>query len=425
MNARSTIAWLIVIGGLGLNCAAAAPQSEATILNQPTLTGNWWGVRDNLAEHGLTFDLSLTQFFQGVTSGGVDKAFQYGGKVDSYIKFDAGKANWWPGFNVIAHVETRYGEDVNNTDGMLTFGNFNMNFPRSAQTVTGVTALKVTQTLGNHFMLIAGKINTLDDFRLNFTGFNGRDRFMNSAVVANVINARTIPYSTYGAGFAIFENKGPEFTFLVRDPDDHATTVDLDELFAHGVLLTASLRLPITPMGLPGTQVFGANWSSRDYTSRDPSAWVSIPGQEITTPTESGSWALWYNFDQHLWIDPADKDRWLGIFGMAGASDANPNAVAWNATVGMGGGGLVPGRKYDTFGVAYFQIGLSDDFKDLLSSSLAPPGLAQRNEQGVEMYYNAAITPWCHLTFDLQIVEPSTRDVDTTVLLGTRLKIDL
>jgi len=37
---------------------------------------------------------------------------------------------------------------------------------------------------------------------------------MNSAAVANVINGRTIPYSTYGAGFAVFADRGPEFTFL-------------------------------------------------------------------------------------------------------------------------------------------------------------------------------------------------------------------
>jgi hypothetical protein len=48
---------------------------------------------------------------------------------------------------------------------------------------------------------------------------------MNSAVVAN-INGRTIPYSTYGAGFAVFADQGPEFTFLVRDPDNHPTTTD-------------------------------------------------------------------------------------------------------------------------------------------------------------------------------------------------------
>jgi hypothetical protein len=85
--------------------------------------------------------------------------------------------------------------------------------------------LKLTQRLFDHLLLIAGKINTLDGFRLNYTDGNGLDRFMNSAVVAN-INGRTIPYSTYGAGFAVFADQGPEFTFLVRDPDNHPTTTD-------------------------------------------------------------------------------------------------------------------------------------------------------------------------------------------------------
>jgi len=36
---------------------------------------------------------------------------------------------------------------------------------------------------------------------------------MNSAAVANVINGRTIPYSTYGAGFAVFANQPSQQTW--------------------------------------------------------------------------------------------------------------------------------------------------------------------------------------------------------------------
>jgi porin len=64
---------------------------------------------------------------------------------------------------------------------------------------------------------------------------------------------------------------------------------------------------------------------------------------------------------------------------------------------------------------------VSDEVKDLLASQ---PGLAQRDEQGVEFYYNAALAAWCHLTADLQVVQPSTKAFDTAVLVGTRLKID-
>ena len=69
-------------------------------------------------------------------------------------------------------------------------------------------------------------------------------------------------------------------------------------------------------------------------------------------------------------------------------------------------------------------MGLSNDFKDLLASPIAPPGLAQRDEQGVELFYNASLKRWCHLTGDLQIVEPSTKSLDTTVIAGMRLKIE-
>ena len=401
----------------------ASPLSGA-IHERSKLTGDWWGVRDTLSSQGFALGVSLTQFYQGVVAGGNERDFEYGGKLDYYLNFDGAKAGLWPGLSLTMHVETRYGEDVNDIEGMLAFANFNMAFPKAGKTGTGVTALKLTQSLFDHVLLIAGKINTLDDFRLNFTGRNGLERFMNSAIVANIINGRTVPYSTYGAGFALFEKEGPEFTFLARDPDNHPTAADLNELFAHGVLLTGSFRLPVTFNGLAGTQVIGGGWSSRHYTSLDPSSWENIPGQGLVAPEESGSWALYYNFDQYLLVSSSNTNAWLGIFGMSGLSDGNPNSVRWNVTFGVSAGGLIPGRERDTCGLGYFHIGLSDNFKDLLSGPSAPPGLAQRDEQGVELYYNATFTPWCHLTADLQIAQPSTKRLDTTVLLGSRLKID-
>src|SRR6187401_1492774 len=142
------------------------------------------------------------------------------------------------------HTETRYGEDVNAIDGMFSFGNFNMAFPKAGEDVTAITAVSLTQSVTDDFRVFAAKINSLDDFELNFTGRNGIDRFMNSAAVANIINARTVPYSTYGAGFSVLSEQAPVFTFIVRDPDNHATTSDLDQLFDDGVLLSATVRIP-------------------------------------------------------------------------------------------------------------------------------------------------------------------------------------
>lgn len=406
---------------------AAAP--PASVFSGPfserlKLTSDWFGMRDKLAVYGITFDANLTQYFQGVASGGKERGFQYGGKFDYYLNIDGNKAGLWKGFFVTMHAETRYGQDVNGIDGMFSFGNFNMAFPAAGKDVTGLTALKLSQWLSDNFMIFAGKINSLDDFVLNFTGRNGTERFMNSAVVANIINARTVPYSTYGVGFSVLREQAPVFTFMVRDPDDHPTTSDLDKLFAHGVVLSGLAKISVAPLGLPGHQNVGVNWSSRKYTAVDPASFANIPGQGIPAGQESGSWALWYTFDQYLWLSQSDANVGWGVFGIAGISDGNPNPVRWNMTLGIGGNSLIPGRKRDTFGVGYFRIGLSSDFKNLLGGSLAPPGLAQRDEQGVELFYNAALTPWCHVTGDLQIVEPSSKSLHTTVLAGLRLKID-
>ena len=124
-------------------------------------------------------------------------------------------------------------------------------------------------------------------------------------------------------------------------------------------------------------------------------------------------------FDQALWVDPADKTRSWGFFGNFGLSDGKPNPIKWDAIVGIAGSSPIPGRKRDTFGAGYFYLGYSDDFKDV--ARLVVP---VRDERGLELFYNAAVTPWCHMTADLQVVTPTLSHAGTSVVLGLRTKID-
>ena len=43
--------------------------------------------------------------------------------------------------------------------------------------------------------------------------------------------------------------------------------------------------------------------------------------------------------------------------------------------------------------------------------------------QGVAVYYNAAITPWFHLTADLQIIDNENASDDTAIISGLRANI--
>ena len=62
---------------------------------------------------------------------------------------------------------------------------------------------------------------------------------------------------------------------------------------------------------------------------------------------------------------------------------------------------------------------LLGDLSGLLSV-LEPAG----DVYGGEVYYNAEINPWFHLTLDLQVVEPTFQSRDTAIVAGLRGKID-
>ncbi|MGZ3432260.1 MAG: carbohydrate porin, partial [Isosphaeraceae bacterium] len=91
----------------------------------------------------------------------------------------------------------------------------------------------------------------------------------------------------------------------------------------------------------------------------------------------------------------------------------------WFLNVGAGGTSPLPGRTADSFGVGYYYLGTSSVLRETLRP-VSPIG----NEQGFELYYNAAITSWFTLTADIQAIDPAQSDARSTFLFGLRAKID-
>jgi porin len=79
---------------------------------------------------------------------------------------------------------------------------------------------------------------------------------------------------------------------------------------------------------------------------------------------------------------------------------------------------MVPGRTLDTFGVGYYYLGLSDEVK-----RLARPIRPLRDEYGVELFYNVAVTPWCRLTPNFTVARSAVVGLDTTLISGVRLQV--
>ncbi len=84
--------------------------------------------------------------------------------------------------------------------------------------------------------------------------------------------------------------------------------------------------------------------------------------------------------------------------------------------------GMFSSRPNDTFGLGYYYTAPSDI--PLLRA------VGVDDEQGVEAWYNFEITPWLHVTADLQVIDPGLESTplregaDTAWVLGVRTRVN-
>jgi porin len=402
-------------------CATTVPSplSSVPLFEQSNLTGDWYGARTANAGRGITFDLSTTQFYQGVTRGGLQQAFQYGGRNDYFMDMDGEKAGLWKGASFTLHGETRYGESDNFLTGALSPVNLMLSVPLSNGSPTGLTGVKFTQVLSETMLVYAGKLNTLDDYQQPLTGAGPLSGFQNSAMIYNPVYARTIPYSTFGAGFAYLKDSERVFEVVVYDSNNTPTVSGFNTLFNNGATIYAQGTLPTTFFDRPGHQGISGTYSSGTYTDLTPTAYLDpIQGLVLLTAPITGSWCLAYSFDQAIHVSPDDPQRMWGVFGNLGIADNNPSPVQSFVNAGISGASPLKARNADSFGFAYFYIGVSDHLKNRATNLVS-----LRDEHGVELYYNIAVTPWCEITPDLQVVSPFRDRADASLVVGVRAKV--
>ena len=382
------------------------------------VTGDWFGARDVLFDEGIDLRTNLSQFYQGVTSGGLRQTFPYGLKFDYFGTIEGEKLFGWEGLFVNLHGESRFGQSINRDVGSMVPANFALEFPKPAGSASALTNVQIEQFLGPDIVVTFGKLNAADGVNIHpFLGGNGINRFMNEAFVLSPLYGRLIPYSTPGAGFSYLRDFDPVFTFLVLDTNGRPDTSGIDHMFSNGATLFSSLRVPVTPFGLPGHQSVEAGYASGKFSPFSEDDYIILPTESAKRRT--GSWLVTYGFDQFLIIDPEDPTKGWGIFANISLADQTTNPVHWFLNLGVGGESPLPGRSADSFGVGYYYLGTSSVLRQ--TAGAVPP---ISNEQGFEVYYNAAITSWFTLTADIQAIDPALFGARSTFLFGLRAKID-
>jgi porin len=384
------------------------------------VTGGWFGARDALFDEGIDLRTSLSQFYQGVTSGGLRQNFPYGLKFDYFGTIEAEKLFGWEGLFINLHGESRFGQSVNRYVGSFVPANFALEFPKPEGSASALTNMQIEQYVTPDLVVTFGKLNAADGVNIHpFLGGNGINRFMNEAFVLSPIYGRTIPYSTPSAGFTYLRDSDPVFTFLVLDTNGRPDTSGVGHMFSNGMTLFGHLRAPVTPFGLPGHQSLEGTYASGRFSpfSADDYVILNEPGNSATR--RSGSWVITYGFDQFLFVDPDDPTKGWGMFANISLADQTTNPIHWFLNLGVAGESPLPGRTADSWGVGYYYLATSNVLRQTLGP-VAPRG----NEQGLELFYNAAITHWFTLTADIQAVEPAQFEARSAFLCGLRAKLD-
>jgi porin len=358
--------------------------------------------------------------FGGAPPGDVDDA-EYQGTWRLELKLDTAKMGLWPGGFIFMRAEQNYGRDINARSGAVIPPNENSTLPLPGLDGVTIPHLTITQFLSEHIALSVGKLDPTGGDANEFAHIVGDDRFLGSAFACNPVVALTAPYSALGAALLILPAKDFVLALSAIDTEGIATRSGFDTVWEGRTTYLAEGRLTTHIGGKVGHQLLGLVYASGEFAEFEQPLRAFVPGSGVSPSRADETWAIYYNFDQYLWnptvttdskggsqIDPTHG---VGIFGRVGFADESTSAIAQFYSFGAGGRGLGATRPNDRWGIGWYYMKTSRDLPDFLHLG---------DEQGVEAFYNFAVTPACMITADLQVTDSAKEGIGTAVIGGLR-----
>ena len=393
------------------------------------LTGDWGGARTSLSDKGFDFDLRFTNYWQWVASGGVNTNGEYGGTLDYRLNFDFGKLGLWKGGSVNMHARTRFGQDVSADAGSFVLPNAGMLMPSPGDyhgtDITGLVYSQFFPAFGTLANVTVGKLDVID----TVTGFfphigYGQEGFwnVNSMVSALPWFGAVRGLSLYGGVLSTVNTdlQMPESGFLVTGTTNVATNWgSVSDAFDEGAFLAGFHRFFWEKDGQPGYFMVFVGASTADQASNDPHDFIYIPGEGIENTKRKKPWDVALYVYQEFWKSEDNPDRKATFFTGGTLGPENPQFAQWNWFANVELFAPVKSRPLDRLGAAYWWNGLSDNFKTLVS-----PKVALRDLWGIEIYYNFALTPWLHLSADIQLTQSEREGDNPAFMPGLRLMMD-
>ncbi|MBI6952715.1 carbohydrate porin [Pseudomonas sp. B21-023] len=388
-----------------------------------TLTGDWGGLRHQLAADGITF----TGDYSGETAynahGGLHRSARYSQNLKLGAQFDLSKLY---GLDNGGKVQLTINDRRGNSASEDLVGNRLPIQENYGGLYTRLTELSYERNLSPSLNLKLGYMAMGNDLGGLDSGI--LCNFMNAGFCGHPLNmsggSGWTNYPNAHLGARLKYDLAPDWQLRVAafnvDPESNGNSSrawHLGPKHSTGTVLPLELVYKLRGE-LPGEYKVGYYYDSSN---------VKRIGSSEEVAGRGGHYLL---VDQAVWNDPALPGRSLHAFGQYSASSkaASP-FTKWY------GAGMVlyqpfAGRPRDTVALGYGRAVPNPRSRDVLENAAFNAGQPfpdiDSAEQLIELSYGYQATPWLNLRPDVQyIVEPgafSGKDIDNALVLGLQVK---
>jgi porin len=426
--------------------------ADAGFWNNTQLSGDWGGRRTELARNGYFFDVYTTSAYQDLMSGGLDPGDWFVQNTQMCVNIDTGRAGWWDGGLIHFTTQARYGgtpEQTFNSGASVPVYTGLLEPDPLAYSTMLPSEYFLVQGLTEHTSFLVGKISDVYIPDQTLFGDSYKFYFANFAFNKNPITTNFYNPTAWAVLGIWAPTKQLAFAGGVLDPNSRSQNLATNAFDRVNLYFTAVASYDIA--GLPGQFSPAFNWSNQHQLDLANPFGALTPGQIpqaigalLGSPDTAGlpinnyddSCFLIANASQYLYVADRPREvaaklksgqplRGVGVFGRAGWAPQRTNTITGDGSVALFARGLAESRSYDSAGIGWYMNGISPDLVDQVRTYSG--GLINvKNEQGVEVFYDYAITPairlipsYQHIWNPLSAVAAGRTDADLWMMRGT------
>jgi porin len=359
-------------------------------------TNGFWGLNDQLTLSGIEVGLGLTTAYQANVKGGTstnDHRGRHLGKYDLGMSVDMEKLLGIEGGSLFVHGwggwPNEEGIDTHSVGSAWGINALSV----SNRTMDIVECFYETPLFSENLTIAIGKLDFTGIFDVSKYADDECCQFLN----ASLVDDPTIPFPEQGLGFVLNLAITDSWYIMAGVVDAQAdgretgfrTAFHNEDYFFYALETGITPQLNCDEGAMPGAYRVGMWMDGQDK--------ARFSNQK----NSRDDIGLYLSCDQLLTRENSDPEdtQGLGVFGRFGYADSNLNEFENFWSIGLQYQGLIAGRDHDVLSGAFAQ-GMFSDYAGANEGN----GYTENDESLLEVYYNAQVTPWFHISPNIQYI---------------------